>query len=53
MTWEGELAPHGKHHTNTGYSGKYEGASDDGIYPLEELTDMLLGGKYKVTRELP
>jgi hypothetical protein len=37
----------------TGGTGKYEGASGGGTYTLEELTDTLLGGKYKGTRELP
>ena len=37
----------------TGGTGKYEGASGGGTYTLEELTDTLLGGKYKGTIELP
>ena len=38
---------------NTGGSGKYQNASGGGTYTLEELTDTLLGGKYKGTIELP
>ena len=38
---------------NTGGIGKYEGASGGGTYSLEELTDTLLGGRYKQTIELP
>ena len=37
----------------TGGTGKYEGASGGGTYTLEELTDTLMGGKYKGTKELP
>lgn len=37
----------------TGGTGKYEGASGGGTYTMEELTDTLLGGKYKGTVELP
>ena len=38
---------------NTGGTGKYEGASGGGTYTMEELTDTLLGGRYKHTIELP
>jgi hypothetical protein len=38
---------------NTGGTGKYEGAGGGGTYSLEELTDTLLGGKYKGTIQLP
>ena len=38
---------------NTGGTGKYQGASGGGTYTLEELTDTLLGGKFKGTIELP
>ena len=38
---------------NTGGTGKYQKASGGGTYTLEELTDTLLGGKYKGTIELP
>jgi hypothetical protein len=38
---------------NTGGTGKYEGASGGGTYTMEELTETLLGGKYKGTIELP
>jgi hypothetical protein len=38
---------------NTGGTGKYEAASGGGTYTLEQLTDTLLGGKYKGTIELP
>jgi hypothetical protein len=31
----------------TGGTGKYEGASGGGTYTMEELTDTLLGGRYK------
>ena len=53
MTWE--EGSHLKEYTykNTGGTGKYEGASGGGTYILEELTDTLLGGKYKGTIELP
>jgi hypothetical protein len=37
----------------TGGTGKYEGASGGGTYTMEELTDTLLGGRYKGTIELP
>ena len=37
----------------TGGTGKYQGASGVGTYTLEELTDTLLGGRYKGTIELP
>jgi hypothetical protein len=50
-----EEGSHLKEYTykNTGGTGKYEGASGGGTYTLEELTDTLLGGKYKGTIELP
>jgi hypothetical protein len=50
-----EEGSHLKEYTykNTGGSGKYEGAGGGGTYTLEELTDTLLGGKYKGTIELP
>ncbi len=38
---------------NTGGTGKFEKAGGGGTYTLEELTDTLLGGKYKGTIELP
>ena len=38
---------------NTGGTGKYEGASGGGTYTMEELTDTLLGGRFKGTIELP
>ena len=31
----------------TGGTGKYEGATGGGTYTMEELTDTLLGGRYK------
>src|SRR5262245_2585811 len=37
----------------SGGTGKFENASGGGTYTLEELTDTLLGGKYKGTIELP
>jgi hypothetical protein len=37
----------------TGGTGKYEGATGGGTYTLEELTDTLMGGRYKGTVELP
>jgi len=53
MTWE--EGSHLKEYTykNTGGPGKYQNASGGGTYTLEELTDTLLGGKYKGTIELP
>ena len=53
MTWE--EGSHLKEYTykNTGGTGKLEGARGGGTYTLEELTDTLLGGKYKGTIELP
>ena len=53
MTWE--EGSHLKEYTykNTGGTGTLEGASGGGTYKLEELTDTLLGGKYKGTIELP
>ena len=37
----------------TGGTGKHEGASGGGTYTMEELTDTLLGGKYKGEIILP
>ena len=37
----------------TGGTGKYNGASGGGTYMYENLTDTLLGGKYKGKLELP
>ena len=53
MTWE--EGSHLKEYTykNTGGTGTLEGAGGGGTYTLEELTDKLLGGKYKGTIELP
>src|SRR5262245_11838313 len=53
LSWE--EGSHLKEYTykNTGGTGKYEGAGGGGTYILEELTDTLLGGKYKGTIELP
>jgi hypothetical protein len=53
MTWE--EGSHLKEYTykNTGGTGKYQNANGGGTYTLEELTDTLLGGKYKGTIELP
>jgi len=50
-----EEGSHLKEYTykNTGGTGKYQKASGGGTYTLEELTDTLLGGKYKGTIELP
>src|ERR1044072_3709876 len=47
MTWE--EGSHLKEYTykNTGGTGKYQNARGGGTYTLEELTDTLLGGKYK------
>jgi hypothetical protein len=52
MTWE--EGSHLKEYTykNTGGTGTLEGARGGGTYTLEELTDTLLGGKYKGTIEL-
>jgi hypothetical protein len=53
MTWE--EGSHLKEFTfkNTGGTGKFENAGGGGTYTLEELTETLLGGKYKGTIELP
>ena len=53
LTWE--EGSHLKEYTlkYTGGTGKYEGASGGGTYTLEELTDTLQGGRYKVRVELP
>jgi hypothetical protein len=50
-----EEGSHLKEHTykHTGGTGKYAGASGGGTYTFEELTDMLSGGRYKGTIELP
>jgi hypothetical protein len=50
-----EEGSHLKEYTykNTGGTGKYKGAGGGGTYTMEELTDTLLGGKYKGTIELP
>ena len=50
-----EEGSHLKEYTykNTGGTGKFEGASGGGTYTMEQLTDTLLGGKYKGTIELP
>jgi hypothetical protein len=52
-TWE--EGSHLKEYTyrNTGGTGKFQNAAGGGTYTLEELTDTLLGGKYKGTIELP
>jgi hypothetical protein len=50
----GGLAPLKEYtYKNIGGTGKYGNASGGGTYMLEELTDALLGGKYKGTIELP
>jgi hypothetical protein len=46
-------APQEYTYKNTGGTGKYEGAGGGGTYTMEELTDTLLGGRYKGTIELP
>jgi len=53
MTWE--EGSHLKEYTykNTDGTGKYQNAGGGGTYTLEELTDTLMGGKYKGTIELP
>ena len=53
LTWE--EGSHLKEYTykNTGGTGKYQNAGGGGTYTLEELTDTLLGGRYKGTIELP
>ena len=53
LSWE--EGSHLKEYTykNTSGTGKYEGAGGGGTYTLEELTDTLMGGKYKGTIELP
>ncbi len=52
-SWEEDS--HLKEHTYeyTDGTGKYAGASGGGTYTFEELTDMLSGGRYKGTIELP
>jgi hypothetical protein len=52
-SWEEGSALKEYTYKNTGGTGKYEGASGGGTYTLEELTDTLMGGKYKGTIELP
>ena len=53
LTWE--EGSHLKEYISkyTDGTGKFEKASGGGTYTLEELTDTLLGGKYKGTIELP
>jgi hypothetical protein len=55
LTDSWEEGSHLKEYTfkNTGGTGKYENAIGGGSYTLEELTDTLLGGRYKGTIELP
>jgi hypothetical protein len=53
LTWEEGSHLKEYSYKNTGGTGKYEGASGGGTYTLEELTDTLLGGKYKGKIELP
>jgi hypothetical protein len=53
LTWEEGSHLKGYTYKNTGGTGKFEGARGGGTYTLEELTDTLLGGKYKGTIELP
>ena len=50
-----EEGSHLKEYTykNTGGTGKYQNASGGGTYTLEELTEKLMGGRYKGTIELP
>jgi hypothetical protein len=38
---------------NTGGTGKYQNARGGGTYTMEQLTDTLMGGRYKGTIELP
>jgi hypothetical protein len=40
-------------YTKTGGTGKYQGASGGGTYMYENLTDALLGGRYKGKMILP
>ena len=50
-----EEGSHLKEYTykNTGGTGKYAGASGGGTYTLEELTDTLMGGRFKGQIVLP
>jgi len=50
-----EEGSHFKEYTykNTGGTGKYAGASGGGTYTLEELTDTLMGGRFKGQIVLP
>jgi hypothetical protein len=53
LTWE-----EGSHlkqypYKYTGGTGKYEGASGDGTYIYEGVSDTLFGGRYKGTMQLP
>ena len=52
-TWEEGSHLKDNPYKYTGGTGKYEGASGGGTYTMEELTDTLLGGRYKGTIELP
>lgn len=52
-SWEEGSALKEYTYKNTGGTGKYQGASGGGTYTMEELTDTLMGGKYKGAIELP
>ena len=53
-SWEEGSHLNGKYpYKYTGGTGKYEGATGSGTYTMDELTDTLLGGKYKGTMTLP
>ena len=53
LTWE--EGSHLKEYTyqKTGGTGKYQGASGGGTYMYENLTDTLVGGRFKGTLVLP
>jgi hypothetical protein len=53
LTWEEGSQLKEYPYKITGGTGKYQGASGGGTYTLEELTDTLMGGKFKGQIVLP
>ena len=53
LTWEEGSHLKEYSYKNTGGTGKYQGAGGGGTYTLEELTDTLMGGKFKGQIVLP
>jgi hypothetical protein len=53
LTWEEGSQLKEYPYKITGGTGKYQGASAGGTYTLEELTDTLMGGKFKGQIVLP